>query len=268
MKIALIILIVLAALVLIGWLGLQIQPAPFPAYAGAPGDIKSVPLPAGLPAPVERYYRVIYGDQVPVLDTVVITGRGTMKPAFNIALPVRFLIVHNAGRDYRHYFEATWFGIPILKVDEGYIDGKSFFESPMGTYYDDPNSNQGANLAVWAEAAWFPALWVTDPRARWQEVDEHTALLFVPFEDGEENFVVRFNPETGIMDLMEAMRFRGNTDSQKVLWLTYGAPDAASGGDSFAMWLDAGKPWLKFNIESMVFNADVSEFIRGRGYDR
>ena len=135
MKILIIIVIVLAALTFLGWLGLQVRPAPFPAYAGAPGTVKTVPLPAGLPAPVERYFRAVYGSQIPALDTVVITGRGTMKPAFNIALPVRFLIVHIAGRDYRHYFEATWFGLPILKVNEGYIDGESFFESPMGTYY-------------------------------------------------------------------------------------------------------------------------------------
>ena len=131
---------------------------------------------------------------------------------------------------------------------------------------NDPNTNQGANLAVWAEGGWFPSLWVTDPRAHWQAIDDHTAVLFVPFEDQEESFVVRFNPQTGLIDLVEAMRFRGNSDIHKVLWFTYGAQDAERRGDSFAMWLDTGKPWLKFNLESMLFNADVSELIRGRGY--
>ena len=27
--------------------------------------------------------------------------------------------MHNVGRDYRHYFEATWFGLPILTADLG-----------------------------------------------------------------------------------------------------------------------------------------------------
>lgn len=86
-------------------------------------------------------------------------------------------------------------GLPFLKVNEGYLDGESFFESPMGTFYDDPNTNQGADLAVWAEAGWFPSIWLTDSRVRWEAVDENTALLFVPFEDQVENFVVRFNPQ-------------------------------------------------------------------------
>jgi hypothetical protein len=33
------------------------------------------------------------------------------------------------------------------------------------------------------EAGWFPSVWLADPRVKWQAVDEHTAPLFVPFED-------------------------------------------------------------------------------------
>ena len=76
---------------------------------GAPAP-RTVPLPAGLPAPVERFYRTVYGEDVPVIETVVITGRATMRPMFNIPLPARFVFIHNTGRDYRHYFEATFFG--------------------------------------------------------------------------------------------------------------------------------------------------------------
>ena len=131
---------------------------------------------------MEQFYKTVYGDEIPVVETVVVKGRATISP-FGVKLPARFIFVHNAGKDYRHYIEATWFGMPILKVNEGYLDRKSFFESPMGNIYDDASTNQGANLAVWAEAGWFPSIWLTDPRVRWESVDEKTALLFVPFED-------------------------------------------------------------------------------------
>ncbi len=144
MKILLIVAGALALLAFVGWLGLQVKPKPFPAYAGAASAPQTVPLPAGLPAPVERFYRTVYGERVPVIETVVITGRATIKPMFGIPLPARFIFVHNAGHDYRHYFEATWFGAPFLKVDEGILDGKSFFASPMGAYTDDPNTNHDA----------------------------------------------------------------------------------------------------------------------------
>lgn len=164
--------------------------------------------------------------RVPTIETIVITGRATIKPMFNLPLPTGFIFIHRAGHDYRHYFEAAWFGLPFLKVDEGYLDGASFFASPMGAYTDNPNTNQGANLALWAEAGWFPALFVTAPRVRWAPVDDCTALLYVPFEAGQETFVVRFNPETGLIDLMEALRYRDPGQGQpKILWLTRNLPD-------------------------------------------
>lgn len=172
---------VILVLLVLGWLGLHIKPQAFPEYAEKSPELKTIPLPAGLPAPVERFYSTVYGETIPVIETVVIQGRAVIRPVMNIPFPARFVFVHNAGRDYRHYIEATLFGLPLLKVNEGYVDGESFFESPMGTYYDDPNTNQGANLALWAEAAWFPALWLTDGRARWEAMDAQTARLYVPF---------------------------------------------------------------------------------------
>jgi len=261
MKVVYIIALILAALVLIGWIGLQVKPRAFAMPSLPQAEQKTVPLPAGLPQPVEQFYRTVYGEEIPVVDTVVLTGRGRIRP-FGVWLPARFVMVHNTGRDYRHYFEATFFGLPFIRVNEGYVDGESFFESPMGTYYDDPNSNQGANLALWAEGGWFPSIWLTDPRVRWQAVDENSALLFVPFEDVQETFVVRFNPQTGLVDLMEAMRFQAPNDKEKVLWITSSSKD---GSVDYATWLDAGKPWAALSLEEIVFNADVSEYIRARG---
>lgn len=256
-----IVLIVLAALALLIWLGLQIQPEPFSAPELTAAEVKTIPLPENLPTAVARYYRVVHGEQIPVLDTVVLTGRGRIRP-FGIWLPTRFVMVHNVGRDYRHYFEATFFGLPFLRVNEGYIDGQSFFESPMGTYYNDPNTNQGANLALWAEGAWFPSIWLTDPRAKWEGLDENTALLRVPFENQTETFVARFNPETSLLDLTESMRFKAKDVPNKTLWITSASPD---GKTSYATWLDDGKPWAELRLETITHNADVSEYIRVRG---
>jgi hypothetical protein len=270
MKIIFIIICVFAALSLIGWLGLQIKPRPFLPYPEKTPASKTIPRPSGLPAPVERFYKTVYGDEIPVIETAVVKGRANISP-FGIKFPARFIFVHNAGKDYRHYIEATWFGIPFLKVNEGYLDGESFFESPMGNIYDDPSTNQGANLAVWAEAAWFPSIWITDPRVHWEPVDDKTALLFVPFEDKEENFVMRFNPETGLLDSMEAMRFRDSgPQAKKILWITRNVEGKEIEGTKLdavgtATWLDQGIPWATFTLEELNYNVDVSEYIRQRG---
>jgi hypothetical protein len=270
MKLFLSLAAILAILILLGWLGLQIKPRPFYPYPEKTPALKTVPLPAGLPAPAERFYKTVYGDEIPVIETAVFKGRAVIAP-FGVKLPARFLFVHNAGRDYRHYIEATWFGIPLIKVNEGYLDGKSFFESPMGNIYDDASTNQAANLAIWAEAAWFPSVWVTDPRVRWEPVDENTALMYVPFEEKEENFIMRFNPQTGLLDTMEAMRYReAGPQAKKILWITRNVEGKKIEGTKLdaigsATWLDQGKPWATFTLEEVKYNVDVSEYIRQKG---
>ncbi|NLF02826.1 MAG: hypothetical protein GX601_17810 [Anaerolineales bacterium] len=262
----------LVAVGLLGWLGLRIQPEPFPSFPEHTQSSETVPLPAGLPAPVDRFYHTVYGEEIPVIETVVIQGRGNLKPFMNIPVPARFVFVHTAGKDYRHYFEATIFGVPLLKVNEGYIDGASFFESPIASYSDDPYSNQAANLTLWSEAIWFPAVWLTDPRAHWAPVDENTALLYVPYGEGEENFLVRFNPQTGLIDMMETMRYRDTGDDQpKILWILRNeieqpADHSRVSSVGSAMWLDQGSPWAYFAVEELVLNVDVSTYIIQRGH--
>jgi hypothetical protein len=271
MKTIMIIVGILAALALTAWLGLQIKPKPFPAHPEKTPALRTVPLPASLPAPVERFYRTVYGDEIPVVETVVMKGRAFIAP-FGLKLPARFIFVHEAGKGYRHYFEATWFGMPIMKVDERYVDGKSLFEPPVGeTIVDDASTNQAANLAVWAEATWFPSIWITDRRVRWEPVDESTALLFVPFEDKVENFVMRFNPETGLLDSMEAMRYRDSgPQAKKILWITRNIEGKKIAGSKLdasgsATWMDQGIPWATFTLEEVNYNVDVHEYIRQKG---
>jgi hypothetical protein len=270
MKIVVIIAGVIAALGILGWLGLKIMPAPFPPFAGETRPLQRVSLPNGLPAPVERYYRTVYGDTIPVIESAVISGRARLRPFGPFYFPGRFRFIHVAGRDYRHYIEITFFGIPLMKVDERYVDGKSLFEAPIGVIDNDPKQNQGANLGMWAETAWFPAVFLTDPRVRWEAIDEQTAVLVVPFEDTEERFVVRFNPATGLITYMESMRYQGPESQEKVLWLNEsvswrevdGRPSPETGA---AIWMDQRTPWAFFTLEDIVFNVDVEEYVRQKG---
>ena len=152
------------------------------------------------------------------------------------------------------------------------MDGKSFFESPMGNIVNDPNTNQGANLALWAEATWFPSIWATDPRVSWQAVDDNTAILFVPYGEETENFIVRFDPETGLVATMESMRYReAGEGKHKILWITRNEGDAMFPGTKInsygsATWLDQGTPWAYFSLEDMKYNVDVEDYILQRGY--
>jgi hypothetical protein len=269
MKSMYITMVVIVLIIILAWLGLQLKPAPFPPYSGTAVPAKTIPLPKNLPAPVERFYRTMYGDAVPVITSAVFTGRATMRPVGGISLPARFRFTHVAGVNYRHYIEATFFGFPIMKVNERYLDGHALMELPFGTD-EGEHLNQAANLGLWSESIWMPAIFLTDPRVHWETIDDNSALLAVPFEEGQDHFIVRFDPQSGLISWFESMRYHDSKSPAKVLWMNQvvewstrnGKPFAASGA---ATWMDDGKPWAVFTVEDAAYNVDVEQYIRSKG---
>ncbi len=251
--------------------GAQIEPAPFPDFPQPSGPHDEVPLPDGLPEPVDRWLRGLFDDRVPVIQSVVVTGRARIKP-FGTWLPARFRFIHDAGHGYRHYIEATWFGRPFLRVNERYLDGQALMQIPVVGSDQGPKVDQAANLGMWAELATAaPSVLVTDPRVAWHPIDVHTATLDVPQGDtGRDSFVVRFDPATGDLRWLEAWRYRSSKEPEKILWIAASEPEPRIGpfrlpAVGTATWADQGDPWARFVTEDLRTNVDVTVAIRGRG---
>ena len=250
------------------WGGLQVEPAPLPAAALAEGATEVTALPADLPAPVERFLRTLYGGQIPVIDTIVVSGRGTMRIQ-GISFPSRYRFSHRTGDAYRHYIETTVFGAPLLKVDEWYVDGAGRLELPFGVS-EGPQVDQGANLALWAELVWAPAVWATSPAARWESVDATTARLIVPFGETSEEFTVTFDPATGLLERMESLRYKGSDATEKTLWINdvreWGELDGRPVPTVTAVqWGDESSPWAVLRTEGVLYNADLTTYLRAEG---
>lgn len=267
--------IVLVAAVIAGFIlilvrvGFKVKPKPFPPYHKGTEQIETIPYPSGLPGPVKRFYEETVGDMLPVIETAVITGSAVTR-FMGLTFNSRFRFIHRAGLEYRHYIEATIFGIPIMKVNEFYLDGSSRLELPFGVIDNDPKVNQAANLGLWAESIWLPSVFLTDPRVRWEPVDEISARLVVPFGESEDSFTVNFDARNGLLTKLEALRWKDAGDEKKTLWRNEAVGwslfnDIMIPSPGSVRWLNENTPWAVFSIDEVIYNSDVTEYIRQRG---
>lgn len=252
-----------------GWLGFQVKPSPFPLSQRS-RDLGTVDLPPNLPEPVRRYYQTTIGNKVPRVESLVVWGRGKVR--LGIWMPLRWWVAHVPGHDFRRHMEVTWFGLRVLTVVDEYIHGHGMTHIGAnigGFKAASPYIDQAASLILWAEAVAIPSLLITDPRIRWQAIDANTARLIVPFEDQEDALTFHFDPRSGLITRMEALRHKNGPT--KVNWwvdiLSWAeAHDVLLPSQFSITWADdSGGPWSVWDWEVFEWNVDLSATIPESG---
>jgi hypothetical protein len=258
----------LAVLLLI-WSGLRRPAAPYPPYPKRPDEPPApAPWPDDLPAPVRRAFEAVLPHGPQNLTSAVVSGQAVLR-INGLPLNARFRFIHEAGQSYRHQFDVTWFNLPVLHADESFVDGYGKMElGPLGTFEGTKTLEQSATLGLWAESIWLPSILITDPRLRWQAIDDRRARLYVPLADGEDQFIVTFNADTGRIASFDALRYRdADEDAVKLGWHCtiheYGVfNDVLVPRVSSITWSDMSEPWAEWTVEEIVYNADVTEDLR------
>ena len=249
-----------AVLAGLGWAGLQVSPWNLPPPVDKLRDLGVVEPTADLPAPVRRYCQVALGDQIPRVESLVVCGRG--RANFGLWLPLRYRLVHRPGYAFERYMEITWFGLPMLKAIDRYVDGTGM-TGPVGKAATGPAIDQGANMILWAEAPLMPSLWLTDRRLRWEAVDDTTTRLIFPFGDEEDELTIHFDPESGLISHLIALRYRDEQNGKipwRVDFRSWQTVNSAMLPARIAVtWEDQGEPWSYWDFEHIFWNVDISK---------
>jgi hypothetical protein len=224
----LVVLLSLLAIFGVAALGFGVLPKPYPppAARSRPGELR--PFDDDLPEPVRRHFaETLGGEAAAAVDTVLVWGRGRVCLS-GVWMPLRFKSYYRPGRDSLRVFEVTWYGQTLLSGRERYQDGVGSIELG-GRIEGGPGAAQANNLALWAEAAWFPVVLVTGlgtqvvqgpPESDWQErvprwepVDDSSARLIIPLRVGDDlstdQLTVHFDPLSGRMTHLSGLRARG-----------------------------------------------------------
>lgn len=246
-------------------IGLRIPAGSFPEFSSPTfgNEPAMAALPDSLPKPAYNFYQTVYGDSIPFINSAVMSGKARLRIG-GITFPARFRFIHKTGYGYRHQIEITFWGIHIMTVDEVYRKGEARLDLPFGTVENEPKVNQGANLALWAEALYYPTAYVTESKVQWRPIDDKTAALLVDFGKEKQQIILRFAPENGLVKMMEAMRYKGAEDPQKTLWIIDAENwEKVNGitipGKTAITWLDEGTPWAEFTMEEVKYNIPVTD---------
>ena len=261
---------IVVVLVGLGWLGTRVNLRSFAVPPLESRNLGTIPLPTDLPAPVARYAAAVFGEAIPIVESSLVIG--TAQATFNgITLPARFKFYHESGRNYYHYIQAGWFGLPLATVNERYLDGIGILDIPGQYVENNAEVNAAANQGLWSEHIWSPSVWFTDPRIRWEAVDDNTARLIIPNAADEEVFTVRFDPDTHLITEMSTLRYRNPGDTARTPWTPRIHEWQAFNGvmvpsvSSLQWGNDA--PWVTWRVEAVLYNVDVSARLAQFGGD-
>jgi hypothetical protein len=246
-------------------LGTLLPARPYRAHHEKSQPGPPTPLVPGLPAPVERHFRETLGQAPPRIETAVIWGRGRIQLR-GLWLPMRFKAWYKPGRSFFRALEFTFYTRPFLRGNEYFLKGHGLFEIG-GDSDTGPTVDQSQNLALWAEAVWAPSILVHPPAPQWEPVDDTTARLVIPFQEYEDSILAHFDPESGCMTHLSAMRYRSNSGEKEpwradlLEWKDY---EGLSLPCKIAVaWGDPGSAWSYWDVDGVAFNVDVNEKLKG-----
>jgi len=188
-----------------------------------PGTYQAAEL-AGLPAPVQRYFRTALTEGQPMVAAVRVEHAGTFNMSATAEQWKPFtssqrVITRRPGFDWDARI-AMMPGLPV-RVHDAYVAGEGVLHAAvlgLITVADLRGTGEvakGELMRFFAEAAWYPTALLPSQGVRWEAVDDRSARATLKDGDLALTLLFRFNGE-GLIDTVRA-ESRGRTVGNKVI---------------------------------------------------
>jgi hypothetical protein len=215
---------------------------------------------AGLPAPVQRYFRRVLHDGQPYLRSVRLRHTGKFKTALDSDWGAI------SGQQYITADPPAfiWQGTTALFVarDE-YVGGRGcLLVRLLGLipimYGHGPRYDQGELLRWLGESAWLPTALLPSEQVSWIARDEYSATLTLTYRGQVISYLVRFN-EQNELEQCEAERYEN--DTTLLPWVGRFSEYRTLNGVHVptvaeASWVIDGRrqPYAHFRVQELAYN--------------
>jgi hypothetical protein len=171
----------------------------------------------GLPAPVQRFFRVALREGQPVVAAVELAHEGTFNAGDEAERWTPFVSrQHVVTRRPGFVWDARIDMLPGLGVNvhDAYVAGEGLMDPsvlglvPLGTQRGGGTLAQGELMRYLAETAWYPTALLPSQGVRWEAVDERSARATLADADTRVTLTMRFGDDGLIESVTAAERGR------------------------------------------------------------
>jgi hypothetical protein len=173
---------------------------------------------AGLPAPVQRYFRLVLAEGQPLVASARVRHEGTfnMGDALDRWRPFtsdQYVVTQEPGFDWNGRI-AMLPGLPV-RVHDAYVAGEGMLQATLLGLFPLVSMSGGGDLAKGefirfiTEAAWYPTALLPSQGARWKGVGDRSSSVTVTDGAVEATVLFVFN-DAGLIDTVRA-EARGRT---------------------------------------------------------
>jgi hypothetical protein len=178
----------------------------------------------GLPAPVQRYFRIVLEEGGPMVTGVRVQHRGTFDMGATTEQWKPFssdqrVVTRRPGFDWDARI-AMMPGLTV-RVHDAYVAGEGILYAavlgafPVVSQRGTPDMAEGELMRFFAEAAWYPTALLPSQGVRWEQVDAQSAQATMVDGAVTLTMLFRFN-DGGVIETIRA-EARGRTVGDHVV---------------------------------------------------
>ncbi len=232
--------------------------------------------PLSVPELVLKHYESIFeNSKIPMNATAVVQGTAKYKIS-NLWMPVKYTTWYQPREGFLRELTFYWYGQRILKGIDFWHKGVGAIQVNGVMRFGETGEHvtESQWVSYWAESFLTGTLDLTDPRLKWENVNDHSLALYFPKMDQTEtqpkkqkeiySLLLVFSKDTYRLESIQTERYRGQKEKKRTTWIMTVTKWERNSNmwlpEYSVKWIDQKKPWCNYRITKIDYNVDKSLF--------